>query len=132
MKNVLEFLESTTKKYPDKVGFTDIDRESTFGEVTAHAKSIATYLSQYGSKRAVAVVIDKSVNCIDAMMGTLYAGDYYIVVDVHSPKDRIENIISTLDEPLIIADSASAEVAHEVAGDSTVVEYETAVAASAD
>lgn len=132
MKNVLEFLEATTKKYPDKVGFTDTDRESTFGEVTAHAKSIATYLSQYGNKRAVAVVIDKSVNCIDAMMGTLYAGDYYIVVDVHSPKDRIENIISTLDEPLIIADSASAEVAHEVAGDSTVVEYETAVAASAD
>ena len=29
----------------------------------------------FGTKKAVAVVIDKNCNCIDAMLGALYAGD---------------------------------------------------------
>lgn len=83
-------------------------------------------------KKAVAVVIDKNCNCIDAMLGALYAGDYYIVVDVHSPQDRIENILSTLGSAVIITDSASLDVANAVKGDNSVVLYEDAVKTAID
>lgn len=90
-------------------------------------QKIGTALSQFGINKAVAVLIDKTCNCIDAMLGAMYAGDYYVVVDVHSPADRIENILSTLDKPIIITDNDSLELANEVNGDNTVVVYEDAV-----
>lgn len=33
MKNILEYFETTTEKYPEKTGFTDSDREASFCEV---------------------------------------------------------------------------------------------------
>ena len=54
------------------------------------------------------------MNCIDTMLGALYAGDFYIVVDVHSPMDRIENILGVLDEPLIITDRQSEQIAKDL------------------
>lgn len=114
MKNILEYFETTTEKYPGKTGFTDSEREASFTEVMNHAKAIGSYLAGFGSRRPVAILIDKCVNCIDAMLGTLYAGDFYIVVDVHSPMDRIENILKVLDAPLIITDLQSEQLAKEL------------------
>ena len=106
MKNVLEFFETTVSRFPEKVGFTDEKRKATFTEVRNNAKAIGSFLCDSGSRRPVAVLIDKTVNCIDAMLGTLYADDFYVVVDVHSPKDRIVNILATLEQPLVITDGA--------------------------
>lgn len=122
MKNVLEFLENTANNYPDKVGFTDSVRQATFSQVRDNAKAIGTFLSQYGSRRAVAVLIDKTVNCIDAMLGSLYANDFYVVVDVHSPLDRITNIVTTLDNPIIVTDKESEELAKSLGRDYFVYE----------
>lgn len=127
MKNILEFFELTTAKYPNKIGFTDINRESTFSNTMNNAKRIASALSVFGTKKPVAVLIDKTCNCIDAMLGALYAGDFYIVVDVHSPQDRIKNILSALDDAIIITDSNSGELANAVKGKETVVLYEDAI-----
>lgn len=127
MKNVLEFFEATVERLPNKVGFTDAKRESTFAQTSENAKKIGTALSQFGTRRAVAVLIDKTCNCIDAMLGAMYAGDYYVVVDVHSPADRIENILNTLDKPIIITDADSLDLANEVKGDNELVIYEDAV-----
>lgn len=130
MKNVLEFFEKTTIEYPDKIGFTDSSRKETFSEVMQNAKAIGTHLSADGTKRPVAILIDKSVNCIEAMLGAVYAGDFYIVVDVHSPTDRIENILNTLDCPVIIADNNSAELAESLNKDFYL--YETLVKSTVD
>ncbi|MCM1285999.1 MAG: AMP-binding protein [Acetobacter sp.] len=111
MKNILEFFEKTTEKYPDKTAFTDRGREESFTGAMKNAKAIATGLLKEGTKKPVAILIDKTVNCIDAMLGALYAGDFYVVIDVHSPLDRIENIINTLENPIIITDNASIELA---------------------
>lgn len=114
MRNVLEFFEKTTIEYPDKIGFTDSSRKATFSEVMKNAKAIGTALAEKGTKRPVAILIDKSVNCIEAMLGAMYAADFYVVVDVHSPTDRIENILNTLDDPVIITDNASTELADSI------------------
>ena len=51
MKNVLEYFEETTKKFPNKVGFTDSGRKSTFSETMQNAKSIASSLTTFGTKK---------------------------------------------------------------------------------
>ena len=114
MKNILEYFEATTKRFPEKIGFTDSERKASFTETMQHAKAIGSALSLYGNRKPVAILIDKSVNCIDAMLGVLYAGDFYIVVDVHSPLDRIENILSVLDDPLIVTDEQREHIAKDL------------------
>lgn len=132
MKNILEYFEETTEKTPNKVGFTDATREATFLQTMDNAKKIGTTLSNYGSRRAVAILIDKTCNCIDAMLGVLYAGDYYIVVDVHSPIDRIETILTTLDNPVVITDLASQELAKELCYSDDLLIYEDAIKCEID
>ena len=132
MKNVLELFEHTVEKFPNKVGFTDENRCSTFSETMEKSKKIGTSLLQYGNRKAVAILIDKNCNCIDSMLGTLYAGDFYIVVDVHSPKDRIINILSSLDEPIILTDDSSLQLAKEVSSNETIVVYEDAIETTVD
>lgn len=122
MKNVLEFFEKTTSRFKDKIGFTDSERKATFGEVMHNAKAIGNHLAKEGSRRPVAILIDKTVNCIEAMLGAMYAGDFYIVVDVHSPSDRIENILGTLDNPIIITDEKSVELTGSLSSDFYVYE----------
>lgn len=130
MKNVLEFFEKTTIEYPDKIGFTDSSRKATFSEVMKNAKAIGTHLTESGTKRPVAILIDKNVNCIEAMLGAMYAGDFYVVVDVHSPTDRIENILNTLENPIIITDDGSIDLANSFGKEFCV--YDTAVQTNTD
>ena len=122
MKNVLEFFEATATRLPDKIGFTDANRKATFSQTRENAKKIGSFLSNYGTRRPVAVLIDKTVNCIDVMLGSLYANDFYIVVDVHSPEDRILNILSTLDSPIVVTDFESEELAKSLSYDYFVYE----------
>ncbi|MBE6819217.1 MAG: amino acid adenylation domain-containing protein [Ruminococcaceae bacterium] len=114
MKNILEYFEKTVKTHPNKVGFVDECREATFSQTALHARAIATALCAWGNKRAVAILIDKTVNCIDTMLGALYAGDFYVVIDVHSPVERVNGILNILDNPVILTDKNSEALAGEI------------------
>lgn len=132
MKNILETFENTIIQHPEKIAFVDSDRESSFSETSFHAKRIASGLLEYGKQLSIVVMIDKSCNCIDSMLGALYANDFYVVVDVKSPEDRIESILHTLKNPVIIADKKSAELAREFEDDYIVLSYEAIVTTEID
>ena len=127
MKNALDYFEATERRLTQKTGFIDSKRKSSFGETYKSAKSIGTSLLAYGKQRPIAVIIDKSCNCIDSMLGALYANDFYVVIDVKSPKERIESILHTLKNPIIIHDEKSADLAKEFEDKFTVLAYEKIV-----
>lgn len=122
MKNVLEFLEATCRKVPSKVGFVDLSRQESFSELCEKARKIGTALSSLDSKRPVAILIDKTINCIDCMIGSLYANDFYVVVDVKSPRERIECILDTLDDPIILTDRKNESFARSFARECLIYE----------
>jgi len=124
MKNILEYFEATVKRLPSKIGFTDGQREVTFSQAMDSAKRIATALAAYGCKRPVAIVIDRTCACIEAMLGSLYANDFYTVIDVHSPEKRIEQILATLGDPILLTDRAFAPLAAKLRGERTQLVYE--------
>ena len=132
MKNILEYFEFTERRVPDKTAFIDSNRNASFGETYKNARQIATRLTQFGTKRPIAIFVDKSCNCIDCMLAALYAGDYYTVIDVKSPKDRIESILKTLKNAVIIADDHSIELAQEFESKYEIVRYEEAVTSDVD
>ena len=111
MKNVLEFFENTVQQFPQRIAFTDSERQATYTQTAHNARAIACALCKKGVKKPVAVLIDKSVNCIESMLGTLYAGDFYVVLDVHSPKDRIDEILRVLGDVILLTDRQSEALA---------------------
>lgn len=132
MKNILEYFELTERRFPDKTAFIDSNRTSSFGETYKNARRIATRLTEFGTKRPIAIFIDKSCNCIDCMLAALYAGDFYTVIDVKSPKDRVESILKTLKNAVIITDHHSIELAEEFESEYEIVRYEEAVTSEVD
>ena len=127
MKILLDYFEATERGLTDKTAFIDTKRMSSFGETYKNAKKIATRLFRYGIKNPIAVMIDKSCNCIDSILGALYANDFYVVIDVKSPKERIESILHTLRNPIILHDEKTADLAKEFEGEFTILTYEEIV-----
>ena len=116
MKNILEYLEHTAENHPDKIGFTDEQRDVTFSELMQNAQRIAGSLARIGCRKPVAVLIDRNVRCIEAMFAAVYAGNFYVVIDVHSPETRIHSILETLHPAAIITDNEWLPLAKKLAG----------------
>lgn len=108
-KNVLEFLENSVKRLPDKVCFEDEDKSYTFSQLYDRARRIGSALKGVGHNRPVAVMMKKGVDCIAAMLGVVYSGNFYGPVDISMPPKRIDTILSLLNPVASINDENFAE-----------------------
>lgn len=128
MKNILEALEETERKYSNKLAFVDNKRQVTYKEFITNSKSIGTYLSKFNQlNKPVAIFIDKTVNCLEAMFGVLYSGNFYTILDVKSPRERINLILNTLEPFAIISDKKNLEKARQLGIDKEIYIYEEMV-----
>lgn len=120
VRNVLEFLENSAKTYPNKIGFEDSNGSITFSMLETKAKQIGSYyISKQMKNQPITVLMDKSIDCIIAMLGIVYSGNFYAPIDVSMPKVRISVILDTLKPAAILFDSAHGNMAMELgyAGD---------------
>ncbi len=99
LKNVLEALEKSSHQNETKIIFGESDKEITYGDFVAHAKTIGTSLLQKISEKRVPIMIwmDKTIDCLETMMGVLYSGNFYTIVDTKSPKERLQNMVEILE-----------------------------------
>lgn len=105
-KIMLQYLEETTLKFPNKIAFEEINRTVTYEEFTQNAKKIGSGISNIEKiNQPIAIFLDKSVGCLETMMGVLYSGNFYTVLDTKSPLERISSILSTLNPIAIISDN---------------------------
>lgn len=117
-KNVLEWLEETAKKTPDKAAFEDTENTLTFSEVLSLAKSSGTFLSGYTSPcKPVAVISGRHVFTPATFLGVVYAGCFYAPLDGGMPDYRLNQIIGTLKPEIIISDRDNYERAKTLAPD---------------
>lgn len=127
MKNVLEFLEMTAERFPDKTGFTDIDCEASFMQVMENSKKIASSLKNISKNQPVAVMADRNIKCIESMFAAVYAGCFYVVIDVHSPSSRIAAIAETLEPKAIITERKFLDMSQALFDTENIIVYEDAV-----
>lgn len=121
MRNVLEWLEESARKLPDKVAVSDVKNQLTFAELESRAKQTGTYIANQLSPRTpVALFLEKSSLCLATMLGAVYARCPYSVLDVRQPADRFNNIINTLQPGIIFTDEANAQNAKDMLGDSPI------------
>ena len=110
MKNILELLENSAAKFPDKTAFVDENGAVTYSQLENDSKRVGSALLELDVKhKPIAIYINKSANVICAMMGIVYSGNIYTVIDTEMPQERIEKIFSTLCPAAIITDDVNSE-----------------------
>lgn len=111
MKTILELFESVVSKYPEKIAFTDSKREITYIDLFKESRKIGTnIINKKFNNKPIGILLDKSINCLSSMLGVLYSGNFYTVIDVDMPVDRINSIISTLDLEMIITSNTNKKI----------------------
>ena len=103
MNNVLEYLEKSATQYPDKIAFSDQKQEITYHQLLLRAKKIGTTLTkQFQPRTPIPVYMEKGVDTICLLFGIAYAGCFYVMLDLRHPKERIEQILETLQARQIV------------------------------
>ena len=123
MKNILEYLENSAARVPEKCAFSNGKEDMSFGELYSASRSIGTYLLSSGFRHeAVVVFMDKHPKVMAAFFGAIYAGCFYVCVDAAMPVQRIKTILDSLSARVIIADDKNYKKASEL-GVETLLRY---------
>ncbi len=104
MLNLLEYLERSAARVPEKLSFCGEDRCFTFAQLLAFARAAGTAVArEMGAvNRPVAVLTDRTALSPAAFQAVLAAGCYYVPVDAKLPVQRMEAILRQLQGPLLV------------------------------
>ncbi len=101
--NIIQWLENSADRFPDKIAVADKDKSYTYRELLDRAKRIGSFLAPAVKKGdIIPVFMEKSVEAIAAFMGIVYAGCGYTVLDVKQPAFRLHQILATLEAEVLI------------------------------
>jgi len=123
MKNsIVDFLEESVTKFGEKIAIEDGNGTLTFSELRENALIVGAHLKRYDlSNQPVPIFLEKSKECITAFVGTNYSGNFYVPLDVTSPKLRLVKILDNLDSSVIITDRKHAPIFNEIPRDISVL-----------
>ncbi len=132
-RNVLEYLEATAPRLPDKVAFHNGAEGLTFGQVSRAARGIGTFLARKGLEREpVVVFMEKNPKSVAAFFGVVYSGCFYVPIDEEMPLYRVELIFQTLNPRAVLCDSKTRALAEELGCTGGLYDYEEAAACQPD
>ena len=103
MKNVLELLEKTERKYSECIAVEDEDVRLKWCEIKKFSQRVGSFLcSNCDAKKPVAILAEKNVFTLVAMLGTVYAGCFYTIINPAFPIQRIQDILEILKPDALI------------------------------
>ena len=124
-RNILEYLEHTVCRVPDRIAFSTEDGALTFREVQNQAQSIGTKLIRDGNyKQPIVVFMKKHPKTITAFLGAIYAGGFYVPLDADMPRYRIELILKNLNPTACICDDTTYPLAKELNNIGQIYSYD--------
>ncbi len=131
--NVLDYLERTVKRLPNKVAFADKDGKLTFLEIYDHSQRVGSSLAKYNVERKpVVVFMKKSPEEIAAFLGVIYAGGYYVPIDEDMPKRRIELILENVNADCLIYDDSVLKSVNSLKFKGTILKYDDCINVNID
>lgn len=112
--HVLDYMNDSVKRVPDKVAFSNGTDSLTFAQVYEHTAKIGTFLHQKGIyKEPVVVFMNKHPKTITAFFGVIKGGNYYVPIDAEMPAARIDLILDNLQSKCIICDEETIKQAEK-------------------
>lgn len=127
MKHLLECLDATARRWPERPAFGDEAGTLTWAEVALAVQRVGTALARQGvQRRPVALYLDHRVPCLLTMLGTLAAGGFYTVLDTAQPPERVRRITDQLAPVLLVTDEEHRAAAEALGLDCPLLLWESA------
>lgn len=131
--NILDWLEATAARSPDAPAVGDVQQEYTWTELATLARRIGSGIARCTEpRRQVAFYLEKSAPAFAAMLGTIYAGCAYSVLDTRQPSPRTQQVLHTLTPALLITDAAHADAAAALGFAGPILQLEALLTTAAD
>src|SRR6185503_17830979 len=104
-----ELFEERVRAHPDAVAAVHGDRQWTYRELNARANRLARALLARGLRRegVVAVVTERNLDWMAAVLAIFKAGGAYLPLEPHFPADRIARMLSRAGCRLVLTERVS-------------------------
>lgn len=127
---VLAYLEDSAKKYPLKEAVIDENRTYTYGELAEYSRRAGSFLTDRIQKgNPVLIYMEKGADTLCAFFGAVYAGGFYSLVSPELPKNRIQQIQSVLQAPIVITSRELLDSANENFPETEIIPVDTLLSA---
>ncbi len=114
-RRVHELFEERVRAHPDAVAAVRGDSYLTYGQLNARANQVARALLARGLSRegVVAVVTERNLDWMTAVLAIFKAGGAYLPIEPHFPADRIARTLSRAGCRLVLAELGSCAMLDE-------------------
>src|SRR5947207_8988137 len=108
-RRVHELFEERVRAHPDAIAAVHGNRQWTYRELNAHANRLARALLLRGLCRegVVAVVTERNLDWMAAVLAIFKAGGAYLPIEPHFPADRIARTLSRAGCRLVLTEPGS-------------------------
>lgn len=127
MKTILEYLEASAAKCPDKTAVIDEHGSMTYRQWMDAALRIGSNLCMFeeiGEGRPIPVLMEKGIPALQSFFGIVYAGSFYVLLNPELPVTRLREIVRILDTDLLITDQEHRTLALELGCDTILLAEE--------
>ena len=106
-----ELFEQRVAAHPDAVAAVHRDRQWTYQELNIRANRLGRALLARGLRRegVVAVVTERNLDWMAALLGILKAGGVYLPIEPHFPADRIATMLARAECGLVLTEPGSTD-----------------------
>ncbi|WP_100501082.1 non-ribosomal peptide synthetase [Geodermatophilus chilensis] len=108
-RRVHELVEDQARRHPDDVAAVHGEQRITYGELDARANQVAHALLSRGlqPEDVVAVVTERDLDWLTAVLAVFKAGGAYLPVEPHFPADRIARVLTRAGCRLVLTEPGS-------------------------
>ncbi len=132
-RNVLDFLDETVRRMPDKTALIDGDARRSFAELNDLARSAASAILDRTRRNGfVCVLCDRQAIGVIGMLAALWAGACYVPLDVKMPEARMRAILEQVRPDVILYAERDEKIAQTVADFAPIVCIEQAMNGETD
>ena len=115
MANVLSYLESSFRRFPEKCAVTDDCRSYSYAELYHLTRRLGSALAEMtGPKRGIGIYMEKNADAVAAFFGVQWAGCFYSVLNTELPGPRLRQIVQQLEPPVIVTSRELLPQAEEI------------------
>ncbi len=110
-KTISQLFEEQVEKTPDKTAIVFEEKQLTYKELNTLANQLARHIRKLYKSRnnedlkadtLIALCLDRSLEIIIAILGTLKAGAAYVPIDPSYPKERIQYILDDIHSQIVL------------------------------
>lgn len=133
-RSVLDYLEQSAERFPDKTVFADQENSVAYREFREQAKAVGTGLAAGIQVRncPVMVLIERKIESLVGFFGVVYSGNFYVPVDYQMPAKRIELMIETLSPRAVIVTERTKRIMEQVSYDGCIMDLQELMGTAAD